>query len=326
MFRIVERRYWYFLLSGLIIIPGLFYLFRYGLRLGNDFAGGSRLDITAVDQSRVTQEAVTAAYRAIGFDTEPQLVQASGTDDAAAVSWQIRGPSLSALVAGEEPKFAKYEDVQTALQTALAEQIGEFELLAVNDVGPTVASEVTQNAAIAVILAALGILIYLTLQFRSVPNSIRYGVTAIMAMLHDVLLVLGIAAIMGHHFHWEVDALFLTALLTVIGFSVHDSIVVFDRIRENMGRMRGLSYERVVNHSLIQTLDRSINTQLTAVFTLVAIYLYAEGQLKTFVFWLLIGIISGTYSSICNAAPMLVVWANREWRTWFGRGRDLQGA
>jgi len=326
MFRIVERRYWYFLLSGLIIIPGLFYLVRYGLRLGNDFEGGSRLDIQAADQSRVTPETVAAAYSAVGFEAAPQLVQASGTDDAAAVTWQIRGPSLALLTEGDSPKFARYEEVQGALVAALEEQVGEFELLAVNDVGPTVASEVTQNAAIAVIMAAIGILLYLTMQFRSVPHSIRYGVTAILAMLHDVLLVLGIAAIMGHHFHWEVDALFLTALLTVIGFSVHDSIVVFDRIRENLGRMRGLPYERVVNHSLIQTLDRSINTQLTAVFTLVSIYLYAEGHLKTFVFWLLIGIVSGTYSSICNAAPMLVVWANREWRGWFGRGKDLQGA
>jgi preprotein translocase subunit SecF len=108
----------------------------------------------------------------------------------------------------------------------------------------------------------------------------------------------------------------------VIGFSVHDTIVVFDRIRENVGRLRGVPFERVVNHSIIQTLDRSINTQLTALFTLFAIFIYSQGQLQQFVFWLMIGIISGTYSSIFNAAPLLVVWENREWHSWFGRGKQ----
>ena len=319
MFKIIERRYWFFLFSGLIIIPGLFFLSQYGLRLGNDFAGGSRLDIKVADSAKVTNEAVAAAYKEVGFEGEPQIVRATDATTGAETV-QLRGQSLAVVAAAQNKK---YEDVEVDLREALVAQIGEFEVVSNNDVGPTVAAEVTENAAIAVILAAIFILIFLTVQFRSVPNSIRYGVTAIVAMLHDVLVVVGMAAILGHYLHWEVDALFLTALLTVIGFSVHDTIVVFDRIRENLGRMRGLSYERIVNHSLIQTLDRSINTSLTAVLTLSAIWLYAEGQLKTFVFWLLLGIISGTFSSICNAAPMMVVWANREWRTWFGRNRDV---
>ena len=319
MFKIIERRYWFFLFSGLIIIPGLFFLSQYGLRLGNDFAGGSRLDIKVADSAKVTNEAVAAAYKEVGFEGEPQIVRATDATTGAETV-QLRGQSLAVVAAAQNKK---YEDVEVDLRKALVAQIGEFEVVSNNDVGPTVAAEVTENAAIAVILAAIFILIFLTVQFRSVPNSIRYGVTAIVAMLHDVLVVVGMAAILGHYLHWEVDALFLTALLTVIGFSVHDTIVVFDRIRENLGRMRGLSYERIVNHSLIQTLDRSINTSLTAVLTLSAIWLYAEGQLKTFVFWLLLGIISGTFSSICNAAPMMVVWANREWRTWFGRNRDV---
>jgi preprotein translocase subunit SecF len=181
---------------------------------------------------------------------------------------------------------------------------------------------VTRSAALAVMLAALGILSYLTFAFRTVPHPFRYGVAAIIAMLHDVFLVLGVAAMLGHFLGWEVDQLFLTALMTVIGFSVHDTIVVFDRIRENVGRMRGLPFDRVVNHSIVQTLDRSINTQLTAVFTLMSILVFSSGQLYQFVFWLLIGIISGTYSSIFNAAQILVIWENREWRNWFGRGRN----
>jgi preprotein translocase subunit SecF len=214
-------------------------------------------------------------------------------------------------------------DQQTAIRAGLEERFGAFEVLNFESRGPSVGAEVARNAALAVAMAAAAILVYLTVMFRSVPHPFRYGACAIIAMLHDVGVVVGLASIMGWLFGWEVDALFLTALLTVIGFSVHDSIVVFDRIRENVSRLRGQSFERVVNHSIVQTLDRSINTQLTAVFTLTAIWLYSQGHLQRFVFWLLVGIVSGTYSSIFNAAPLLVVWENREWRRWFGREERL---
>jgi preprotein translocase subunit SecF len=138
-------------------------------------------------------------------------------------------------------------------------------------------------------------------------------------MLHDVFVVLGLESILGYVFGWQVDSLFLTALLTVIGFSVHDTIVVFDRIRENMIRHRGEDFELIVNHSIIQTLDRSINTQLTVMFTLLAMVLFGGVTIRHFVTILLLGVFSGSYSSIFNAASILVVWENREWRTWFRR-------
>jgi preprotein translocase subunit SecF len=138
-------------------------------------------------------------------------------------------------------------------------------------------------------------------------------------MLHDVAFVVGVEAILGHFLGWQVDSLFLTALLTVIGFSVHDSIVVFDRIRENQRIYRRLDYETLVNHSIVQTLDRSINTQLTVMLTLLALLLLGGVTTRHFVAILLIGVLSGTYSSIFNAAPILVVWENREWRWWFRR-------
>ncbi len=150
-------------------------------------------------------------------------------------------------------------------------------------------------------------------------HAFRYGVAAITAMLHDVILVLGVEAILGHFLGWEADALFLTALLTVIGFSVHDSIVVFDRIRENERLHRQLDYETLVNHSIVQTLDRSINTQLTVMLTLLALVLFGGSTIRHFVVILLVGVFSGTYSSIFNAAPILVVWENKEWKTWFKR-------
>jgi preprotein translocase subunit SecF len=144
-------------------------------------------------------------------------------------------------------------------------------------------------------------------------------VAAIIAMLHDVAVVIGVEAIFGHFLGWEVDTLFLTALLTVVGFSVHDSIVVFDRIRENQQRYRRLDFETLVNHSIVQTLDRSINTQLTVMLMLLALLLFGGVTTRHFVAILLIGVFSGTYSSIFNAAPILVVWENREWRSWFQR-------
>jgi len=184
-------------------------------------------------------------------------------------------------------------------------------------VGPSIGSEVTQAASIAVVVAALLILVYIWFAFRSIPHSYRFGTAAIIAMLHDVAVVVGVEAILCKVFGWQVDSLFLTALLTVIGFSVHDTIVVFDRIRENSNVLSRLSFERIVNHSTIQTLDRSINTQLTVVFTLLALVLFGGVTIRHFVVVLLVGMISGTYSSICNASAILVVWENKEWRYWF---------
>lgn len=195
-----------------------------------------------------------------------------------------------------------------------------------NSVGPAVGREVQEKAMLAVLAASLGILAYLWWAFRRVPNPLRYGVCAVAALLHDALLVLGIFAILGQLFGIEVDALFITAILTVIGFSVHDTIVVFDRIRENMLRRRFDTFDKVVNYSLLQTLARSIITSLTTIFTLTALFLFGGVTIRNFVLALLIGIITGTYSSIFNASLLLVLWENREWRNWFGRGRTESGA
>jgi len=189
-------------------------------------------------------------------------------------------------------------------------------------IGPTVGNELLFRAFGAIGLASLAILIYLTAVFRKVPNALRYGVCAILALLHDVLVVLGVFAILGVTFQVEIDSLFITAVLTVIGFSVHDTIVVFDRVRENIMRRRFEGFGDVVNYSLIQTLGRSITTSVTVIFTLFSLYLFGGASIHTFVLALLIGIISGTYSSIFNASMLLVIWENREWTHWFGRGRS----
>ncbi len=186
-------------------------------------------------------------------------------------------------------------------------------------VGPTVGSELLGRAMLAILAAAVAILIYLTVVFRKVPNSFRYGVCAVIALLHDVLVVVGVFAILGILFGEQVDALFITAMLTVIGFSVHDTIVVFDRVRENIMRRRFERFEDVVNYSLVQTLARSINTSITVLITLFALYLFGGATIRSFVLALLIGIISGTYSSIFNASMLLVIWENRDWGRLSGR-------
>jgi preprotein translocase SecF subunit len=194
--------------------------------------------------------------------------------------------------------------------------MGPVEELRFESVGPSVGAEVTRTAAIAVAVAALFILAFIIFAFRNVPNAFRYGVCAIAAMLHDVLVTVGLFSIAGLILGWEADALFLTALLTVIGFSVQDTIVVFDRIRENIPKRRGEPYEMIVNRSLLETIHRSLATQLNAIIVLVALLLFGGATMKQFVVVLLVGLLSGTYSSIFNAVPLLVVW---ETRKFFGR-------
>jgi preprotein translocase subunit SecF len=322
MFNIVKHRYWYFLFSALIVVPGIIAIIMNGVPRSIDFTGGSFFELQFENPPEDIEGKLIAVFAANGFDAPPKVVTATDPTSGA-VRHQITAKALSETA---ELRGVELVEFKKQLYDALRTEVGAFEELQFSDVGPTVGAAVSRTAGIAVMAAATMILLYLTLMFRNVPHPVRYGICAITAMLHDVLIVVGLAAIFGWLYGWEVDALFLTALLTVIGFSVHDTIVVFDRVRENVGRLRGVPFERVVNHSIIQTLDRSINTQLTAFFTLFAIFIYSQGQLKYFVMWLLIGIVSGTYSSIFNAAPLLVVWENREWNTWFGRGEKEESA
>jgi preprotein translocase SecF subunit len=189
-------------------------------------------------------------------------------------------------------------------------------------VGPTIGQELILRAFFAIMAASIAILIYLTIVFRKVPNAFRYGVCAIFALVHDVLVVLGVFAILGLLLGTEIDALFITAMMTVIGFSVHDTIVVFDRVRENLTKRRFEHFEQVVNYSLVQTLARSINTSITVILTLFALYLFGGASIHNFVLALLIGIISGTYSSIFNASMLLVIWEKGEWGRLFRGGRS----
>lgn len=294
---IVKFRYIYFGISLLVIIPGLIALLVWGLPLAIDFTGGSYLDILFEPGKRPQPAEALQVYEQMGFPDS--LAQTSGADGMIIRSKEMDETTKSKLVAAMEQRFGSTITVQRF-----------------DTVGPAVGREVAARASIAVGLAAIGIMLYITYAFRGVPHAFRYGVAAIIAMLHDVAVVIGVGAILGHFLGWEIDSLFLTALLTVIGFSVHDTIVVFDRIRENSNIYRRLPYETVVNHSIVQTLDRSINTQLMVMVTLLAMALLGGVTIRHFVVTLLVGVFSGTYSSIFNAAPILVVWENKEWRQW----------
>jgi preprotein translocase subunit SecF len=216
------------------------------------------------------------------------------------------------------------EEAQAAIITQLEGAYGPATVLAAETVGPSVGAEIAQRAGLAVGLAAIGILGYITYAFRKVEHALRYGVAAILAMLHDVLIVVGFAAIFGHFLGWEVDALFLTALLTVVWFSVHDSIVVFDRIRENVARGAIKTFPEAVNHSLLQTMGRSFNTSLTLIFSILALLLLGGESIRDFLLVLLIGVTTGTYSSVFIASMFLVTWEQgdipRLWRRLTGRG------
>lgn len=310
---IIKNRYYYFLISFLVIIPGIIYMGIHWaqnpaegpLPLGIDFTGGSLLEVQFENGVQPAAKDVTAIYNSFASDVnkiKDPIVQSLGTDSISVKSKAMDDATKGLIVAEMEKQFGTKAIV-----------------LNFTSVNPAVGQEVARAAAGAVGMAAIAILFYIWFAFRSIQHAFRYGTAAIIAMLHDVLVVLGIEAILGVTLGWEADSLFLTALLTVIGFSVHDTIVVFDRIRENLTIYRKVDFETVVNHSVVQTLDRSINTQLTVMFTLFAMVLFGGDTIKHFVIILLIGVFSGTFSSIFNASPILVVWENKEWLTWFKR-------
>ena len=300
MIDIVGKRYWWFLLSLLVIIPGTISLLLFQVRLSIDFTGGTLWELQ-FQSGQVAPAQVKNILAEYGLgDSSVQTVGEHGV-----------------LIRAREIKPGS--QVKTQVSDALKSKFGNFTEARFESVGPTVGQEVTNRALIAVAAAAVGILLYISLAFRKVSNPFRYGTCAIVAMLHDVLVVVGVFSLMGHFFGTEVDSMFVTALLTVIGFSVHDTIVVFDRIRENVTKYPGEKFENVVNHSVLQTFARSLNTSLTVVFTLVAIILFGGVTIQTFVLALLIGIVSGTYSSIFNASQILVVWENGEVGKFFGK-------
>ena len=313
MFDFVGKRYWFFLLSALIIIPGIISLAVFGLKTGIDFNAGTSMTLhfsTSVDETQVRDTLSSLGYK-------DAIVQHTGTGD-----FIVRLATTDII-----NDQSKNQQLISGLNTQLNTTTEQKDLSVISAV---VASQTARNAIIAVIVAAVGILLYITWAFRKMPNPLRWGTCAVIAMIHDVLVVVGIFSILGWAAGVEIDALFITGMLTVVGYSVHDTIVVFDRIRENQSRGGGGSFENVVNSSILQTMTRSLNTSLTVLFVLLALFVLGGSTIHYFTLVLIIGVITGTYSSVCNASQLLIVWENKEWGrfvSWipFLRKKNTQG-
>ena len=368
MFDIIGKRNWFFLFSGLIVVPGLIFILltpatngQVGLKFSVDYTGGTVWQLQFKNPNASTDEVKAVLVQQGVTDAEvsedsahnitirtkradllppptPQPVLTPAPSGSAGAS-PSAGPSASAGASASAapssaaspsaaasptpvptptpnsvdqagktcdlhlPTGGTLAKVAAALQADT--KLGPIACTGLQStVGPIVSAQLIQQAVLLILLGSLGILIWIGVRFQS----IKFGATALVALLHDVIVVVGTFAILGTLFGTQIDALFVTAMLTVIGFSVHDTIVVFDRIRENKARHAGEPFDQIVNHSILQTFGRSINTSLTVVITLTALLLFAGASIHYFVLALLIGIISGTYSSIFNASPLLVVW------------------
>ncbi|HEY8656094.1 MAG TPA: protein translocase subunit SecF [Candidatus Limnocylindria bacterium] len=292
LFRFVERKQWYFLLSGLLIVPGVIFLALGGLKLGIEFKGGTLLD--ARFDSPPAAAAVHDVMASVGH---PEAV----VQGAEGGRVQIRTVEM-------QPK--EIAGVQAALSAKFGADLKDLNSAVVS---PSFSTELVANAVRSIAAASVLIVLLIAFAFKEFGwSAFRYGIAAIIALLHDALIVLGLFAILGYFFNVEVDSLFVTAVLTIIGFSVHDTIVVFDRIRENLRLNRGEALNPVINFSIMQTLARSVITSLTVVLTLLALYLFGGFSMRNFALALLIGIISGTYSSIFNASQIVSLWQELE--------------
>ncbi len=376
MFDIIGKRNWFFLFSGLILVPGIIFILltpvtngQMGIKFSIDYTGGTVWQFTfknpdasmdevklilaqqGLSDTEVTQDtAKQFTIRTKRADLLPAATRipaktAAPSASAGASSSASSSPATSASAApsassSAAPSASASAGPSASPSATLApgsiaskDQTGQHDCTLTvpldgalgklatamqadsklgpltctglqNTVGPIVSAQLIQQAVLLILLGSLGILIWIGIRFQS----IKFGAAALASLLHDVIVVVGIFAILGTLFGTQIDALFVTAMMTVIGFSVHDTIVVFDRIRENRARHAGEPFDQIVNHSILQTFGRSINTSLTVVITLLALFFFAGSAIHYFVLALLIGIISGTYSSIFNASPILVVW------------------
>ena len=291
MFDIVGKRFWFFLIAGVVILISLISLLTFGrLKPGIEFSSGAVMAVSfeqKVDQSQLKQELASLGYG-------NAIIQRTGDGD-----FLIRTDELSS------------ED-KTHIQEGLTAKFGHFTEAEFYSVSPMVAEETAHNAAIAVAVAAVGILLYVTWAFRRMPKPFHYGTCAVIALLHDALVALGVFSVIGALWHWQINLMFITGILAVIGYSVNNTVVVFDRIRENLKIEVSPKFELVVNNSLVESLGRSLNTSLTTLFVVLALLLFVGVSIRNFAAVLLVGIIAGTFSSVCIAPLLLVVWERRK--------------
>ena len=306
MNKIIARKRWFFLFSLLVTIPGLIFIVAtplsggaLGLKFSVDYTGGTvwEFKLEQPADALVVRDVVAAAGH-----PEVQVTEAGS-------GFLIMRTKPLDLQSGSESDPSQPAGAElAAIRAAIESEVGPIaEAGSLSTVGPVISQDLTQQAILLIALGSIGIVLWMTYRFRN----LRFGLAALAALLHDVIVTVGFFAVAGTLFGVEIDALFITAMLTIIGFSVHDTIVVFDRVRENLARYAGAPFADIVNHSIVQTLGRSFNTTATVLITLLSLLVFAGGSIRTFVLALFVGILSGTYSSIFNASPLLVWWDER---------------
>ena len=291
MIDFIGKKQWFFLGSAIVIIIMIISLAAFKLQPGIDFTGGTSMTLSftpQVEQNQLRQELTVLGY-------PEAIVQRSENNFFISIK-EISPGEKEVLISG----------LETGLDT-------EILVLEYNTISPVIATKTARNAGIAVAIAAVAMLFYIVWAFRRMPSPFKWGTCAIIALIHDVLIILGIFAILGQVANVEVNAMFITAVLTIVGYSINNTVVVFDRIREN--RTKGISpdFAVTVNSSLTETLARSLNTSLTTLCVVLALLLFGGATIHYFVLALLFGLLSGTYSSLCIAGPLLVVWEKGEW-------------
>jgi preprotein translocase subunit SecF len=288
---IIGKRYWFFIITGVVLVACVIFLAVFGLKAGVEFSSGSVLTVgfnEKLDKQEIEDELTDLGYTNV-------IIQTVGEND-----FLIRLPRLTSTEKNE-------------LTDSLNQTFGSINIREFDDVDEMVASETTRTAAIAVAVAAVGILLYIAWAFRKMPHPFHYGICAIIALVHDTVVALGVFAVLGGLFGWEIDLKFVIGILAVIGYSVNNTVVVFDRIRENLLTDSRSPFTTVVNNSLIETLTRSLNTSLTTLFVVLALMFFVGTVIQNFTVILLVGIIAGTYSSLFIAPSLLVSWrGNRQ--------------
>lgn len=345
MFNIIQKRRIWYAFSGILILISVLSLSFWGLKLSIDFTGGSMLEIQFKEKTLSNQEiekaladlnlpylniqptsnkSVLIKTHALTEEVHQDILKrlltafdpkAAETAEGVPVSPEqlgIAGEGLEGLSITATGDTAKTIKAQQHLPNLSPEVVQKyFEELRFDSIGPTIGKELQNKAILAIIIVSLAIIIYIAYAFRKVSypvESWKYGVSAVLALIHDILIVTGLFSVLGHYFNYQVDSLFVTALLTILGFSVHDTIVTFDRTRENLRHQQDKTFENIVNLSVNQTIIRSINTSLTTFFVLFSVYLFGGVTIKHFILALMFGIIIGTYSSIFIASPLLLMF------------------
>ena len=304
---IVKWRKWFFALSALFIIPGIISLIiPGGFKLGIDFSSGSVATYSFTNN--VSEKDVRTAAENIGH---PEAIIQKIDEKTILIRAKLLKESFI------DDQGVRIESEKKLLEDILITKFGDLTSTQYDGTHPIIASETVRNAAIAVIIAAFGILLYVTWAFKSIPNSFRYGTAAIVALVHDLLIVVGLFSILGRFMNLEINAMFIVGLLTVLGYSVNDTIVIFDRIRENLRKQIEQPLDIVINDSIFQNLARSMNTSFTTITVLTALLLMGGSTLQSLLIALLIGVIAGTYSSIAIASQFLVFWEKKEFTKLF---------